>query len=200
MIPDSIKDNLIPNAADWWKLWSVRIFAAVGLLPVIWQQIPDDIKASLPPSLIYWTTSALAVAGIVARVIQQSKLAEPLALHAADARMSAETLRQKQSRFMRLLPRLIDKAHELGFELTIGDGYRDPRVFGPVGVRQGYGESRSAHKQRLAIDLNLFKGDAWLTSTEAHRPLGEFWESLGGAWGGRFNDGNHYSLEHNGIK
>ena len=30
--------------------------------------------------------------------------------------------------------------------------------------------------------------------------LGEYWESIGGSWGGRFNDGNHYSLEHNGVK
>jgi hypothetical protein len=27
-----------------------------------------------------------------------------------------------------------------------------------------------------------------------------FWESIGGSWGGRFNDGNHYSLEHRGMK
>ena len=80
-----------------------------------------------------------------------------------------ETLGDKQRRFMRMLPRLIDKAHELGFELTIGDAYRDPRVFGPIGVRLGYGESRSAHKQKLAIDLNLFKGGVWLKTTEIGR-------------------------------
>lgn len=105
-----------------------------------------------------------------------------------------ETLGQRQRRFMRMLPRLIDHAHELGFELTLGDGYRDPRVFGRVGEARGYGQASSAHKQRLAIDLNLFRAGVYLTSTEDHRPLGEFWESIGGAWGGRFRDGNHYSL------
>ncbi|HAO1973206.1 TPA: M15 family peptidase, partial [Escherichia coli] len=31
---------------------------------------------------------------------------------------------------------------------------------------------------------------------------GEYWESIGGTWGGRFSraDGNHFSLEHNGVK
>ncbi|HBJ0947911.1 TPA: M15 family metallopeptidase, partial [Escherichia coli] len=32
---------------------------------------------------------------------------------------------------------------------------------------------------------------------------GEYWESLGGSWGGRFKsrpDGNHFSLEHNGVR
>jgi hypothetical protein len=56
------------------------------------------------------------------------------------------------------------------------------------------------HKQRLAIDLNLFKGGVYQTSSEAHRPLGEWWEKQGGCWGGRWNDGNHYSFEHNGCK
>lgn len=114
--------------------------------------------------------------------------------------MSTLTLGQKQRLFAVMAAKLILKAQEMGYEVTLGDAYRDPRVFGAIGVRQGYGESRSAHKQRLAIDLNLFKDGAYLADTEDHRPLGEWWESQGGAWGGRFNDGNHYSLEHDGIK
>lgn len=115
------------------------------------------------------------------------------------SRPQGETLGQKQRRFARLVPRLIDQAHVLGFEVTLGDAFRDPRVFGPIGTRMGYGESRSAHKQRLAIDLNLFRNGRFLTDTESHRPLGEWWEAQGGVWGGRFQDGNHYSLEHDGI-
>lgn len=111
-----------------------------------------------------------------------------------------ETLRQKQSRFVRMVAQLIDKAHELGYELTFGDAYRDPRVHGEQGVKKSYSEGRSAHKHRLAIDLNLFKDGKFLANTSDHTPLGVYWESLGGTWGGRFNDGNHYSLEHGGIK
>ncbi len=50
--------------------------------------------------------------------------------------------------------------------------------------------------RRLAIDLNLFRDGRYLETTEDHAPLGLFWESLGGTWGGRFRDpdGNHYSL------
>jgi hypothetical protein len=114
--------------------------------------------------------------------------------------LTVETLRQKQSRFARMVARLIDKASELGYEVTFGDAFRDPRVFGAMGVRKGYGESRSAHKQRLAVDLNLFRGGRFLSTTQAHRELGEWWEAQGGTWGGRFEDGNHYSLEHGGIK
>lgn len=110
------------------------------------------------------------------------------------------SLRQTQSRFALMVAALINKAYELGYEVTLGDAYRDPRVFGVMGERKGYGESQSAHKQRLAIDLNLYKDGVWLQATDAHKPLGEWWESEGGAWGGRFNDGNHYSLEFGGVK
>ena len=102
------------------------------------------------------------------------------------------TLRQKQSRFAHMVALLILHAEQLGFELTLGDCYRDERC--------NYGNRRSLHKKRLAVDLNLFRNGRYLSSTAAHKPLGEYWESIGGSWGGRFNDGNHYSLEHNGVK
>jgi hypothetical protein len=110
------------------------------------------------------------------------------------------SLRKKQSKFARMVADLILKAYELGYEITLGDAYRDPRLHGDVGVKKGYGHAKSCHKIRLAIDLNLFKDGEYLEGSDAHRPLGEWWESQGGTWGGRFNDGNHYSLEHEGMK
>ena len=111
-----------------------------------------------------------------------------------------ETLGQKQRRFTRMVARLIEMATAMGYELTFGDAYRDPRVFGPTGTKMGYGRTQSNHKVRLAIDLNLFKDGAYLRTTEDHQPLGEYWESIGGSWGGRYEDGNHYSLEHKGRR
>jgi len=112
------------------------------------------------------------------------------------------TLGQKQRQFARLVARLIDKAYELGFEVSLGDAFRDPRVHGVMGVRKSYSHPNSAHKLRLAIDLNLFKDGEFLEQSEDHRPLGEWWEQQHplARWGGRFNDGNHYSFEHNGVK
>lgn len=114
------------------------------------------------------------------------------------------TLGEKQELFMRLLPRLIDKAHELGFEVRGGDLFRDPRVHGAPGEKLGYGHRDSCHKYKLAIDLYLFKGGVFLERTEDHRPLGEWWEKQHELcrWGGRFRtnpDGNHYSITHAGV-
>lgn len=112
------------------------------------------------------------------------------------------TIREKQTRFAKLVPRLIDKAFALGYEVTIGDAFRDPRVHGEMGVKKGYGHYKSCHKLKLAIDLNLYKDGVYLSKTSDHKKLGEWWESQDPLcrWGGRFEDGNHYSLEHEGSK
>ena len=120
------------------------------------------------------------------------------------------TLGQKQRLFMSLLPRLIDYIYAQGYECTMGDGYRDPRSHGKQGSEGPYGRPQSAHKGRLAVDLNLFRGGVYLDDTEAHRPLGEYWKSLNSfcVWGGDFDydgdgkgdDGNHYSMVHQEIK
>ena len=110
------------------------------------------------------------------------------------------SLGQLQRTFPPLVANLICKAYALGYEITFGDAYRDPRTNGIHGEKKGYSSAKSNHKLRLAIDLNLFRDGEYLTSTEDHRPLGEYWETLHpmARWGGRFNDGNHYSLEWQG--
>lgn len=96
---------------------------------------------------------------------------------------------------------LIQKAGELGFEVTLGEAWRSPEE-AKRNAAAGKGIARSLHCDRLAIDLNLFREGVYLPDTASHRPLGEWWESIGGSWGGRFQrgDGNHYSLEHEGRR
>lgn len=112
------------------------------------------------------------------------------------------TLGDAQRLFARLVPRLIDHAHALGFEVTLGDAFRDPRAFGDLGESKGYGNRYSCHKLRLALDLNLFRGGEFLKETRDHQELGEWWEAQHDlcCWGGRFNDGNHYSITWQGVK
>ena len=112
------------------------------------------------------------------------------------------TLRKTQVEFTRLTARLIDYIFSRGYECTYGDAFRDERVHGAFGTKLGYGHPKSGHKKRLALDLNLFKNGEYLEGTDAHRPIGEWWEKQHplARWGGRFNDGNHYSFEWEGIK
>jgi hypothetical protein len=101
---------------------------------------------------------------------------------------------------------LIGYAYARGYELTLGDAYRDPRVHGAFGVKESYGATHSVHKVRLAIDFNLFVDGKYITdgNHEAYLVIGEFWESLHdlARWGGKFeiNDANHFSFEYQGYK
>lgn len=102
------------------------------------------------------------------------------------------SLGEKQEQFAVMVQHLLTFAHSNGYSIRLGHVLRcrDCKV----------GKVKSLHKEKLAIDLNLFKDGKYLSSSEDHKVLGEFWESIGGSWGGRFNDGNHYSLEHDGMR
>lgn len=117
--------------------------------------------------------------------------------------MSAETLRQKQSRFARSVPLLLQYMTALGYEFTLGEALRT-QAQATANAASGAGISNSLHLDRLAIDINLFKDGIYLAESEAHRPFGTFWKSLGPDffWGGDFSkpDGNHYSIGHGGRK
>ena len=104
------------------------------------------------------------------------------------------SLGDAQKEFALHIAYLIQHIYAAGYECTFGDAYRSPRAFGGMGEEGPYGRKTSAHKQRLAVDLNLFKDGEYLDQTEDHRPIGEYWEGLHNqnVWGGRFDDGNHY--------
>ena len=93
----------------------------------------------------------------------------------------------KQELFSLLMAEHVLWLYEQGYKVRSGD------YFASTGHREG-----SQHYIKLAADLNLFKDGVYLTETEDHRESGEKWETRHELcrWGGRFNDGNHYSLTH----
>lgn len=108
---------------------------------------------------------------------------------------------EAQQLFAQLVARLIQEAHAQGYAVTFGEAHRPPET-ARLYAQQGRGTLNSLHSLRLAIDLNLFRGGKYLTATEDHRPLGEWWEKQHPRcrWGGRFNDGNHYSFTPDGRR
>ena len=113
------------------------------------------------------------------------------------------TLGQKQELFTRLIcTKLVPFALRRGYEIRGGEWWRSPAAAAEY-ARTGKGIKNSNHRKKLAWDINLFKDGKYLTSTEDHRELGEYWEKLHPLcrWGGRFRrrDGNHYSLIHAGV-
>jgi hypothetical protein len=120
------------------------------------------------------------------------------------------SLRTLQSIFTFNHAILVKYAYSRGYELTDGDAYRDPLLAiinsGEYGLIEKAtnvitwlakrGIRNSLHCSRLARDYNLFRDGRYLSTTEDHRELGRYWESLNSfnRWGGRYGDGNHYEM------
>ena len=116
---------------------------------------------------------------------------------------SYHTLGQKQELFTLLIcTKLVPYAYSKGYTIRGGEWWRSPAAAAEY-ARTGKGIKNSNHCRKLAWDMNLFKDGKFLTLTEDHRELGEYWKSLHPLcrWGGDFKrrDGNHYSLFHNGV-
>jgi len=113
------------------------------------------------------------------------------------------TLSEKQRLFVSLIGQLIIWSYAHEYEFSFGEAVRTPEQ-AALNAASGKGISNSLHLKRLAIDLNLFINGVYMTNTESYKPIGVYWESLHPLcrWGGRFSrpDGNHFSMEHEGVK
>lgn len=116
---------------------------------------------------------------------------------------AAKTLGQKQRVFTEMLGMLIMFTYTLpGYELSVGEALRSEAQANANAV-SGKGISNSLHLSKLAMDFSLFINGEYMRGTPAYKPLGDFWKSIGGSWGGDFKsnpDGNHFSVEHNGVR
>jgi hypothetical protein len=107
-----------------------------------------------------------------------------------------------QEEFSQAAAKLIQQAASLGYTVTLGEAWRTPEQ-AQWNADHGKGIEHSLHMQRLAIDLNCFKGGVLVTDGSALKDLGEWWKSLGPNyfWGGDFQhlpDGNHFSISPDG--
>ncbi len=110
------------------------------------------------------------------------------------------SLGNKQRFFARIFMEMLIFAHLKGYDVVLEDGKRSPEEAARLAKKGGIAISRSLHIKKLAHDISLFKNRKWLKSNEDYKELGEYFESLGGPWGGHFGDGGHFSVEHEGVR
>ena len=88
---------------------------------------------------------------------------------------------------------------------TDGESHRPP-ITAQAYARAGIGIANSLHTQRLARDKMLILNGKYTPRSEDYQYAGEVWEAIGSAfgvqtaWGGRFNDANHFSCAWGGRK
>ena len=108
-----------------------------------------------------------------------------------------------QEEFAQSAAKLILKAAELGYGVTLGEALRTPEQ-ALLNAQHDTGITHSLHIYKLAIDLNFFKDGLWIQDGAKLADLGTWWKTLGTRyrWGGDFttrSDGNHFSLSPDGV-
>lgn len=104
-------------------------------------------------------------------------------------------LSDHQQKFAHDVAKLIETIYKNGQEVTFGESWRSDEQQA-IYIKSGASKrKRSAHQDKLAIDLNLFIDNVYQTKTAAYKPLGKYWKSLDplNIWGGDWGwDGNHF--------
>ena len=110
------------------------------------------------------------------------------------------TLREARVAFTFSLADLIHEIKLRGYEAAFAEGMDRKTSKDPATDHM----LNSLHELGLAQDIDLYLDKVWLSDTVDHKQFGDFWEELGEArqlpltWGGRWGDGNHYSLRWQG--
>lgn len=132
-----------------------------------------------------------------------------------------------QREFSRCIAKLIEKITADGLECTFGEALRTeeqaainslsltdraiirallekkyPILADAIGKSTSVGIKNSVHRNRLAIDLQLFRNGIWLSDASDYIPYGAFWKGLNplARWGGDFGDADHFSFTYQGAK
>lgn len=105
------------------------------------------------------------------------------------------TLSEKQRIFSLNVAKLIIWAYEHGYEITFGEALRtqeQQKIYYDSGKSK---TMNSGHLNKLAVDLNLFKDGVYVSDSESHKPLHNYWNTLHTlnkkmlTW-----DANHYEM------
>lgn len=94
----------------------------------------------------------------------------------------------EQNAFLMDFAKLLEWCEIKGWMLTGGELWRteeQQKIYFAMGKTK---TMQSNHLRRLAIDLNFFMDDVWITDKAALQEIGDYWESLSpeNQWGGNF--------------
>lgn len=63
--------KLVPNWRESWRWFSVQALVAIAALPMVWVALPPDLKDAVPDDWLMWIAAAVALAGMIGRVVDQ---------------------------------------------------------------------------------------------------------------------------------
>ena len=65
--------KIVDDARRAWRWFSVQALAVLAVVPLIWSELPPEVQALVPGEWKPWVLAAVAVAGILGRLVDQDK-------------------------------------------------------------------------------------------------------------------------------
>jgi hypothetical protein len=65
--------KLVENVKSAWKWYSVQALGVLAVVPMVWVDLPADIKSHIPDEWMPYVVSVIALGGLVGRLKAQSK-------------------------------------------------------------------------------------------------------------------------------
>jgi hypothetical protein len=66
-----LREHLIDDIGRAWKFVSNWVFGLLVLLPVVWVELPDDLKSMIPAEWAPYVVSIVAAGGLIGRQVKQ---------------------------------------------------------------------------------------------------------------------------------
>lgn len=63
--------KMVSDARRAWRWFSVQVLAVLAVLPLVWHEIPPELRAWVPEGAEPWIVAAVAIGGIVGRLVDQ---------------------------------------------------------------------------------------------------------------------------------
>lgn len=63
--------KLVPEWRDAWRMHSMQIFAALAFVPMIWDELPLEVKDLIPEAWRPYVVAVVALAGMILRLRDQ---------------------------------------------------------------------------------------------------------------------------------
>lgn len=63
----------VDNIRSAWKWYSVQALGILTIFPIVWIELPADIKSRIPAEWTPYVVSAVALGGLIGRLKAQSK-------------------------------------------------------------------------------------------------------------------------------
>ncbi len=65
--------KLVENVKSAWKWYSVQALGVLAVVPMVWVELPADIKSHIPDEWMPYVVSVIALGGLVGRLKAQTK-------------------------------------------------------------------------------------------------------------------------------